>query len=69
MFPDGHLPKVKSHLDKNDYPELENTELANDELITKFMCMIGQLQWAVTCHRFDTLASVMSFFHSDLLTR
>ena len=47
-------------LDKNDHPELDNSELANDDLITKFMCMIGQLQWAVTLGRYDILAHVMS---------
>ena len=34
--------------------------LANEDLITKYMCMIGQLQWAVTLGRFDILAHVMS---------
>ena len=60
MFPGESLPQVKSHLDNNDHPELDNSELANDDLITKFMCMIGQLQWAVTLGRYDILAHVMS---------
>ena len=60
MFPGESFPQVKSPLDKNDHPELENSELANDDLITKFMCMIGQLQWAVTLGRYDILAHVMS---------
>ena len=55
MFPGKRLPQVKSPLDKNDHPEL-----ANDDLITKFMCMIGLLQWAVTLGRYDILAHVMS---------
>ena len=29
---------------KNDHPEPDNTELCNEEQITKYMCMIGQLQ-------------------------
>ena len=41
MFPGESLPQVISLLDKNDHPELDNSELANDDLITKFMCMIG----------------------------
>ena len=53
MFPGESLPEVKSPLDKNDHPELDNSELASDDLITKFMCMIGQLQWAVTLGRYD----------------
>ena len=46
--------------EKNDHPELDNSELASDDLITKFMCMVGQLQWAVTHGRYDILAHVMS---------
>ena len=60
MFPGESLPQVKSPLDKNDHPELDKSELANDDLITKFMCIIGQLQWAVTLGRYDILAHVMS---------
>ena len=53
MLPGEPLPQVKSSLDKNDHPELDNSELANEDLTTKFMCMIGQLQWAVTLCRYD----------------
>ena len=60
MFPGESLPQVKSPLDKNDHPELDNSELASDDLITKFICMVGQLQWAVTLGRYDILAHVMS---------
>ena len=60
MFPGESLPQVKSPLDKNDHPELDNSELASDDLITKFMCMVGQLQWAVTLGRYDILAHAMS---------
>ena len=51
MFPGDTLPQVKSALDKNDHPELDNFEVANEDLITRFMCMIVQLQWAVTLGR------------------
>ena len=60
MFPGESLPQVKSPLDKNDHPKLDNSELASDDLITKFMCMVGQLQWAVTLGRYDILAHAMS---------
>ena len=63
MFPGELLPQVKSPLDKNDHPELDNSELANEDLITKFICVIGQLQWAVTLGRYDILAPVMSMSH------
>ena len=60
MFPGESLPQVKSPVDKHDHPELDNSELASDDLITKFMCVVGQLQWAVTLGRYDILAHVMS---------
>ena len=53
MFPGESLSQVKSALVKNDYPELDNSELARDDQITEFMCMVGQLQWAVTLGRYD----------------
>ena len=66
MFPGETLPQVNSPLDKNDHPKLDNSELANEDLISKFMCMIGQLQWAVTLGRCDILAHVMSMSRSRL---
>ena len=60
MFPKENLFNVKSPLEKNDHPEQDTTELCNEEQITKYMCMIGQLQWAVVLGRFDILAHVMS---------
>ena len=41
MVPGENLPHVKSALEKNDHPELDNTELANQDMVTKYMCMIG----------------------------
>ena len=60
MFPNENFLNVESLLEKNVHPELHNTELCNDEQITKYMCMIGQLQWAITLGRYDILAHVMS---------
>ena len=60
MFPKENFLNIKAALEKNDHPELDNTELSNKEPITKYICMIGQLQWAVTLSRFDLLAHVMS---------
>ena len=69
MFPGETLPQVKSPLDKNDHPELDNSELANEDLITKFMCMIGQLQWAVTLGRYDILQMICLCHTSGLLLK
>ena len=59
MFPNEHFLNVKSPLEKDDHPELDNTKLCNEEQITKYMCMIGQLQWAITLGRYDILAYVI----------
>ena len=60
MFPNETFINAKSPLEMNDHPELDNSELCNEEQITKYMCMIGQLQWAITLGRYDILAQVMS---------
>ena len=60
MFPYKNFINTKSPLEKNDHPELDNSELCNEEQITKYMCMIGQLQWAISLGRYDILAQVMS---------
>ena len=44
MFPGENLPNVRHRLEKNDHPVLDNSEVASEELMTKYMCMIGQLQ-------------------------
>ena len=56
MFPNENFFNVKSPLEKNDHPELDNTKLCNEEQITKYICMIGQLQWAITLGRYDIMA-------------
>ena len=60
MFPNEIFHNIKAPLEKNDHPELDGTDLCNEEQITKHMCMIGQLHWAVTMGRYDILAYVMS---------
>ena len=60
MFLNENFLNAKSPLEKNDHPELDNNELCNEEQITKYMCMIGQLQWTITLGRYDILAHVMS---------
>ena len=60
MFPGENFINAKSPLEKNDHPELDNSELCSEEQNTKYMSMIGQLQWAVTIGRYDILAHVMS---------
>ena len=61
------LPKnMRTPLDKNDHPELDDTELLTAESTQHYLTMIGQLQWLVTLGRFDIDAQVttMSRFRS-----
>ena len=44
MFPNDNFLNVKSPLEKNDHQELDNIKLCNEDQITKYMCMTGQLQ-------------------------
>ena len=60
MFPNENFINAKSPLGKNDHPELDNSEFCNEEQITEYMFMIGQIQWAITLGRYDILAHVMS---------
>ena len=49
---------MRTPLDKNDHPELDDTELLNGESIQHYLTMVGQLQWLVTLGRFDIHAQV-----------
>ena len=60
MFPNENSIHAKSPVEKNDHPEVDNSELCNEEQITKYMSMIGQLQWVITLGRCDILAHVIS---------
>ena len=62
------LPKnMRTPLEKNDHPELDDTELLSGESIQHYLTIIGQLQWLVTLGRLDILAQVttMSRFRSS----
>jgi hypothetical protein len=58
----GSKPKhtVTSPLEKNDHPELDETELLDNDGISRFQSLIGQLQWAVSLGRFDVATAVMT---------
>ena len=49
---------MRTPLDKNDHPELDDTELLTGESKQHYLTMIGQLQWLVTLGRFDIHAQV-----------
>jgi hypothetical protein len=58
----GCKPKqnVSSPLEKNDHPELDDSELLDEDDIIKYQSLIGVLQWAITLGRFDIGTSVMT---------
>ncbi|KAL7579256.1 hypothetical protein ACA910_011415 [Epithemia clementina (nom. ined.)] len=66
----GEEPKIfKSPLEKNNHPELDNTDLVDSNGIQTFMSMIGQLQWAITLGRFDIMSQVVSLSRFRLAPR
>ena len=66
MFKQDPLKNMRTLMDKNDHPELDDTELLTRESIQHYITMIGQLQWLVTLGRFDihTQVSTLSRFRS-----
>ena len=49
---------MRTPLDKNDHPELDDTELLTGESIQHYLTMIIDLQWLVTLGRLDIHAQV-----------
>ena len=43
-----------SPLEPGDHPELDDTELLDDDGIRQYHSLIGSLQWAISLGRFDT---------------
>ena len=66
MFNQDPPKNMRTPLDKNDHPELDDTELLTIKCIQHYLTMVGQLQWLVTLGRFDIQAQVttMSRFRS-----
>jgi hypothetical protein len=49
-----------SPLMSNDHPELDTTELLDDDGIHQSHSLIGVLQWTITLGRFDIATAVMT---------
>jgi hypothetical protein len=58
----GTKPKATytSPLMSNDHPQLDTTELLDDEGIHQYQSLIGVLQWTITLGRFDIATAVMT---------
>lgn len=56
----GHPPrKYNSPLDKDDHPEVDESELLDSKSTKLYQSMIGALQWSITLGRFDIACAVM----------
>ena len=67
LFNDDASKHYKTPLDKNDHPELDTSEILEGDMATKYLTMVGQLQWLVTLGRFDLHAQVATMSRSELL--
>ena len=57
----GCKPKqYKTPLEKNDHPELDDSELLDLEQVKIYQSLIGALQWTVQIGRFDITTAVMT---------
>ena len=49
-----------SPLEKGEHPELDTTDLVDEDGIKLYRAMIGQLQWLVSLGRIDVFTATMS---------
>jgi hypothetical protein len=49
-----------SPLEKGDHPEMDTSELLDQEGIARYQSLIGSLQWAVSLGRMDIATAVMT---------
>ena len=57
----GETPKNhNSPLERNDYPEVDETDELDAEGTVKYQSMTGALQWAISLGWFDILTAVMT---------
>ena len=58
----GTKPSTKytSPLEKNDHPELDTSDLLDEDGIAQYQSLIGVLQWTITLGRFDIGTAVMT---------
>ena len=60
MFGEKPGTKVTSPLEKNDHPELDDSELCDAEEIRQYQSLVGSLQWAISLGRIDITTAVMT---------
>ncbi|MGL5935125.1 MAG: reverse transcriptase domain-containing protein, partial [Cetobacterium sp.] len=60
MFGSRPSTKHRSPLAKNDHPELDTSDLLDEDGIARYQSLIGILQWTITLGRFDVGTAVMT---------
>ena len=58
LFNDDPPIGYKTPVKKNDHPELDTSEILGGDMTSKYLTMVGQLQWLVTLREFDLHAQV-----------
>ena len=58
----GHKPRtnVTSPLEKGDHPECDTSPLLEQQGVTNYQSLVGQLQWVITLGRIDIATAIMS---------
>ena len=60
LFGENPTSNVHSPLERGDHPELDSSELLDQEGIKICQSLIGALQWLISIGRFDTQVAVMT---------
>lgn len=60
MFGEYPSRRVSSPLEKGDHPEMDTSELLDEDGIRMYQSLIGTLQWTISLGRFDIATAVMS---------
>ena len=60
MFGEKPPTRIRSPLEPNDHPELDDSGLLDEEGIRKYQSLIGTFQWAISLTRFDIATAVMT---------
>jgi hypothetical protein len=51
---------VTSPLAPGDHPELDDSPLLDQDGVTQYLSLIGQLQWLISMGRFDIMQAVVA---------
>ena len=67
MFGRAPSHTIQSPLEKNDHPELDETDFLDEDGTQQYQSLIGAMQWAVSIGRIDITTAVMSMssFHAQ----